>query len=237
MATTRFLNNKLLPVGRFHFLKVGDWVYVFTIGKPTRGDVIKIPDAVGSNETFEDLPPASKITLALGAEEIRAKLTAFDDYQLMKDRRARDRKLLQSGLGMVLKSVGGIWGDNTERVASALAKRTGSLEKAHRAMRKHVDFTRLLFDINKSAPIKHPRSEPQTRSLKQDAETEMLRDLMDRVGVRVIQSGSDAYESKGLILMGLMTGWTSGKLTEPDTMRKRLATLKKRAGKSSAKVA
>jgi hypothetical protein len=190
--------------------------------------------AVGSNETFEALPTASKIRFLLRWQVVRAKLSVFDDYQLLKERRGRDRKRFQSGLRIALESIGERWSDNAVRVVLDLGKHMGTHEKARRAMRRYIDFTRGLLAINESAETKSPQSEPQTRSLKQDAETEMLHDLLDEVSVPVVESGSDAYDSKGLVLMGLMT---SGNVTLPEAMRKRLATLRNRVGKFSGNLA
>jgi hypothetical protein len=133
MRKSPFFATKLPPVGELHFFRVGDWVYVLTIGKPTGEEVVKMAVHLDSNESFKILPTASKITLILGIQKIRAKLSVFDDHQLMKNRRVRDRQLLEVGLRTVLESVGGRWGDNILRLTPDLVKHAGTQEKAHRA--------------------------------------------------------------------------------------------------------
>jgi hypothetical protein len=125
--------------------------------------------------------------------------------------------------------MGGGWGDTAARLISRLAKHNGvAFEIASAQVCNYLEETRLLLAINESEPLK-PKLEPQIRSLKLDAETEMLRDLLDTLGVNVVESGNDAHGwDKGLVLMGLMTRWTSGKTTEPGAMRKRLAAMRKR---------
>jgi hypothetical protein len=238
MAKKPLFDSKLAPVGKFHFFRVGDWVHVFVICQPSRDDVVEMLAALGTSKTFNDLPAASKVTMVRGLVEIRAKLSAFDHLKEQKNRERRVSNTLGSGFEMIIESLGKQWGDNAVRLVSGLAGDKGiTFQRASARLRKYIEMTRLLRDINESASIESTRSEPQTRSIKQDAETEMLRDLLDKVGIRVIESGSDAYESKGLVLMGLMTGWTSKNVTRPDAMRKRLATLKKRVGKFSGNVA
>jgi hypothetical protein len=79
MANKAFSDTKLAPVGRFHFLRVGDWVYIFEIGEefcePTKDYVVEIL------ETFKDFTAASRVALIWGLVEIHLKLTAFEDLE------------------------------------------------------------------------------------------------------------------------------------------------------------
>jgi hypothetical protein len=144
----------------------------------------------------------------------------------------RQRKAVETlGLGgeLIIKSMGEPWGDNAIRLISSLQAHEGlTFERASARVREYLETTPLLLKINDSAPRK-PKLDLQIRSLKQDAETKTLHDLLDTLGVDVVESGNDAYGyDKGLVLMGLMARWTSGKAIKPDTMRKRLSALRKR---------
>jgi hypothetical protein len=175
------------------------------------------------------LPTAGKVAAVRALNEIRLRLAAFDEFKQQIDQQRKAAKFLRSGGELINKSLGARWGDNAVRVISGLAAHEGiTFERASARVCEYLQTTRLLLAINDSAPTK-PKLDLQVRSLKQDAETKMLRDLLDTLGVDVVESGNDAYgHDKGLVLMGLMARCTSGKAIRPDTMRKRLSALRKR---------
>ena len=164
MANKAFSDTKLAPVGRFHFLRVGDWVYVFEIGEefcePTKDYVVEIL------ETFKGFTAASRVALICGLLEIRLKLTAFEDLKLLKDRERHVSKRIRSGLERTIDSIGGSWGDTAVRLISGLAKLNGvAFEIASAQVRDYLEKTRLFLAINESEPLK-PKLKPQIRSLK-----------------------------------------------------------------------
>jgi hypothetical protein len=185
--------------------------------------------ALGANTTFRHLPTAGKVASVRALNEIRLRLTAFDEFKQQLDRQGKAAETLRLGGELIIKSMGETWGDNAIRLISGLQAHEGlTFERASARMCEYLETTRLLLAINDSAPTK-PKLDLQIRSLKQDAETKMLRDLLDTLGVDLVESGNDAYgHDKGLVLMGLMARWTSGKAIRPDTMRKRLSALRKR---------
>jgi hypothetical protein len=230
MMAPAFLDTNLPPVGKFHFLRVGAWVYVFSIGEPAKDMVARVSGILQRcSAAFNSLSPENKAVLASGLLTMAAKLTAFDDLRQQDVKEKKAQRALQLGPRMTLESLGERWGDNAVRLISGVAKHRGiTLKRASAQIRKYQEMTRLIVAINESAP-KKSRSKSQIRSLRQDAETAMLRALLVEAGVRIIESGNDSYgHDPRLVLMGILTVWTSGKKTKPDTMRKRLAALRKR---------
>ena len=228
MASTLF-DPTLPPVGKFHFLKVGAWVYVFSIDEQAMDEIAPWTSGIldRCSHVFSRLSPEDKAALVSGLLKTAVKQKAFDHLKHEDSREKKVRKALRLGPNMILESLGERWGDSALRVVSGVAQHQGiSFEKASAQLRKSMKMMRLIVATHESPPKK---PNPQVRTLRQDAETLMLRALLAEAEVKVIKSGNDAYGwDPGLVLMGMLTLWTSGKRTKPDTMRKRLAAMRKR---------
>jgi hypothetical protein len=228
MAST-ILDATLPPVGKFHFLKVGAWVHVFSIDEQAMDEIASRTSGIldRCSHVFNRLSPENKAALVSGLLKTAVKLGAFDQLKNEDAKEKKVQKALRLGPNMILESLGERWGDTALRVISGVAEHQGiSFEKASAQLRKSMKMMRLIVATHESPPKK---PNPQVRTLRQDAETLMLRALLAEAEVKVIESGNDAYGwDPGLILMGILTVWTSGKRTRPDTMRKRLAAVRKR---------